>query len=157
MPLDSSGSSTMQSYSLKPTTSEPPQAVYRAVTLLWMSLAIGAAVPLLSGSLLRLIQASATSALFGIVVYGASLGLAAAFIMGIARGRNWVRLLAAVLVPLGFVLTLAWPPLWLLSVNWRSAAFVISYVLQARAVWLTFMQDARPWFHRYRGHGIASL
>ena len=157
MPPDSSGSGATQSPGLKPTAPEPPKAVRRAVILLWIALAIGAVTPLLSGSLLRLMQASSASALFGIVVYAAAVCLSAAFIVAIWRGRNWVRLLAAILVPIGFVSYIAWPPPWLFSASWRSAGFVISYLLQASAVWLTFVRDARPWYQRHRKESAAGL
>jgi hypothetical protein len=157
MPPDLSGSGTAQSSGLERTASEPPKPVRHAVRLLWISLAIGAAVPLLSGSLLRVAQASAPYALVGLAGYAAALGLSAAFIVGIARGRNWVRLLVAVFVPLGFISSVVWPPPWLLSANWRSAAFVITYALQATAVWLIFVRDARPWYRRHREESAAGL
>lgn len=121
---------------------EPPEAVSSAVTLIYVTLAIGAVRtilewPEISQGLSTGFTVLATLAGFGLVLWLAS---------RVARGRNWARIVFLVLLILGApfsVITL----LKTLGVSPFSALLgIIQLVLQVLAVVSMYSRKAAPWF-----------
>ena len=127
----------------------PPVAVRRAVKLLWCSLAI-AIVTMFVNETVR--QSEPHPPGLAPVFIGLSVLVAvfSAMVIGIARGRNWVRFLMLFVVAGGGIYLVIRPGYWLSMTAWRSAEYLLQFILHGTAVYLTFSKNARPWYRRLR-------
>ncbi|WP_420128782.1 zinc ribbon domain-containing protein [Longimicrobium sp.] len=121
---------------------EPPEAVSSAVTLIYVTLAIGVVRlilewPEVSQGVPTDVLMISTLAGYALVVWLAS---------RVSRGRNWARIVFLVLFILGAPFTIV-PLLESLGTSPFSALLgIIQLVLQALAVVSMFSRKAAPWF-----------
>jgi hypothetical protein len=129
------------------TADTPPASVRLAVTFLWCGLALGVATIVITDILLRYDQHPAKwipafVALFVIA------GVYVAIVIGIAQGRNWVRILMLLLVFFGAVDAVVRPAVWRSLPTWRAAEYFLQLLIDGIAVYFIFSRDANPWFRR---------
>jgi hypothetical protein len=126
-----------------------PVEVRRAVRLLWCSLAI-AIVTMLINETVRRAEPHPPGLAPVFIGLSALIATFSAMVVGIARGRNWVRLLMLFVVAGGGIYLVVRPGYWLSMPVWRSAEYLLQCILQSAAVCLTFSRNAQPWYRRYR-------
>jgi hypothetical protein len=123
---------------------ERPIQVTRAVWLLWTVLALGTVV-----NFIRPQGAVPMGMLMAIVIWLLSTAIYVLFIVKIAAGRNWARIVYLVLTLLGFLFI---PVSWsvLVEVMKSSVLYTVVYFLNTAisvyALYLLFTKPANAWF-----------
>lgn len=125
-----------------PYRAEPPEAVSSAVTLIYVTLAIGVVRlilewPEVSQGVSTDVLVISTLAGYALVVWLAS---------RVARGRNWARVVFLVLFILGAPFTIATLLESLGASPFSALLGVIQFVLQVLALVSLYSRKAAPWF-----------
>jgi hypothetical protein len=115
--------------------------------VLWCGVALGVATIVITEALLRYDQhpvklAAALVSLFLVA------GVNAAIVIGIAQGRNWVRILMLLLVVGGLVGTVIRPDVWRSLPTWRAVEYFLQFLIDGIATYLIFSGGAGPWYRR---------
>jgi hypothetical protein len=129
------------------TPNTPPASVRLAVTLLWCGLAIGVATIVITKILLRYDHhpEKLIPAFLSLFVIG---GIYIVTVIGIAQGRNWVRIFMLLLVVFGAVDAVVRPAVWRSLPTWRAAEYFLQLLIDGIAVYLIFSKDAILWYRR---------
>lgn len=126
-----------------PSGTEAPKAVISAVQLIYVTLGIGLVRSALEWPEITRDAGPGFALTILVVTYGVLLWLAA----GVARGRNWARIVYVIFFLVGLPFSIK-PLLQALGYAPLSGMLgIIQMALQSLCLVLLFSAQARPWFH----------
>jgi hypothetical protein len=129
-----------------PRASAPkPRDVVYAVRLLWVAIAIGVTEAITVLRSVAVIVPVLIAATIGVPIV---FGLFALIILGLSRGKNWVRWLFTVIVALNCVQSYRILPGIIAASELRGIASLAQDVLNVIAVALLHTRSSRAWFTR---------